>query len=140
MHGWKKTRVLFVAFVLGATSAVAFAGAANGAMRISLTVSSACNVRTQAITSTVVPGAIDISCTKDTPVAVYLDGAPVAAAPNGQRTPYKLLASGRVGPGGQAMPVAGQAQAIHLNISALPSTRKLAAGNEQGEEVVHVIY
>src|SRR6185437_5995028 len=79
-------------------------------LRISLTVVASCSVRTQPLTfatytaggsatGTATPGAIDVSCTRGIPAAVYLDGDRTLAGPAGARVAYTVQANGAGGPG-----------------------------------------
>jgi spore coat protein U-like protein len=110
--------LFFIALALNLVPAMGAAGTVNGSFRISLTVSRACGVQTPSANHSPVTDssssarAVDVSCTKDTPAAIYLDG---------DRVPV----TGR-----------GLGQPFHLSISSTTPSRQFAPT----EQVVHIVY
>ncbi|GAA0890229.1 spore coat U domain-containing protein [Rhodanobacter soli] len=143
----------FIAFTLALMPALAIANEATGTLRISLTVVTSCSVRTQPLTfathtaggsttGTATPGAIDVSCTRGIPVAVYLDGDRTLAGPAGARVAYTVQANGQAWPAGASIAVLGQgAQPIRLRLSGnVPAGQNVMPGDYADAAVVRVVY
>lgn len=143
----------FIVFTLALIPALAVANEATGTLRISLTVVASCNVRTQPLTfstytaggsttGTATPGAIDLSCTRGIPAAVYLDGNRTLAGPAGARVAYTVQANGQAWPAGASIAVLGQgAQPIRLQLSGnVPGGQNVMPGDYADAAVVRVVY
>lgn len=143
----------FMAAVVG-SSALRAGGVATGTLQISLVVVASCSVQTEpltfaayktggASTGTATPGGIDVSCTKGTPAAVYVEGNRTLTGPNGNTVAYTLQANGQPWPAGQAVNVEGQgsSNAVHLTVTgSVAAGQQVALGNYGAAEVVRVIY
>ena len=143
----------FIPLTLALIPALAIANEATGTLRISLTVVASCNVRTQPLTfatytaggsttGTATPGAIDVSCTRGIPAAVYLDGDRTLAGPAGARVAYTVQANGQAWPAGASIAVLGQgAQPIRLQLSGnVPGGQNVMPGDYADAAVVRVVY
>ncbi|OOG44361.1 hypothetical protein B0E52_08200 [Rhodanobacter sp. C06] len=142
-----------IAFALVLVPTLAGANEATGTLRISLTVVASCSVRTQPLTfatytaggsatGTATPGAIDVSCTRGIPAAVYLDGDRTLAGPAGARVAYTVQANGQAWPAGASIAVLGQgAQPIRLQLSGnVPAGQNVTPGEYADAAVVRVVY
>ena len=129
------------------------ANEATGVLQISLRVVASCNVHTSPLVfatyvaggsavGTATPGAIDVSCTRGTPAAVYLDGDRTLAGPGGARVAYTLRANGQAWPVGASIAVHGQgAQPIRLQLSGnVLAGQQVLPGDYNDAAVVRVIY
>ncbi|MGH8157808.1 MAG: spore coat protein U domain-containing protein [Rhodanobacter sp.] len=143
----------FIALTLALLPAPSIADEATGTFRISLTVVASCSVQTQPLTfapyttggpatGTATPGSIDVSCTRGTPAAVYLEGDRTLTGPNGARIAYALQANNRPWPAGESLKVVGQGvEAIRLRISgSVLAGQPVALGDYAETAVVRVVY
>lgn len=131
----------------------AAADQASSTLRISLRVVASCSVSTQPLTfatyttggsatGTATPGVIDVTCTRGTPAAVYLDGDRTLAGPAGARVAYTVRANGQAWPAGTSIAVSGQgSQPVRLQISgSVPGGQAVALGEYADAAVVRVVY
>jgi spore coat protein U-like protein len=129
------------------------ANEATGVLQISLRVVASCDVQTRSLVfatykaggpavGTASPGAIDVSCTKGTSAAVYLDGDRTLAGPGSARVSYVLQANGQSWPAGAPIAVRGRgAQPIRLQLSgSVPAGQGVVPGDYADAAVVRVVY
>lgn len=134
-------------------SGPAAGGQISSTLRIALRVVTSCSVQTQPLTfatytaggsatGTATPGAIDVSCTRGTPAAVYLDGDRTLAGPTGARVAYTVRANGQPWPAGTSIALTGQgAQPIRLQLSgSVPAGQNVAPGDYADAAVIRVVY
>lgn len=133
--------------------ALTVANEATSVLQISLRVVASCTVQTRPLVfatyttggsavGTATPGVIDVSCTRGTPAAVYLDGDRTLAGPGGARVAYALQANGQEWPAGASIAVSGQgAQPIRLQLSgSVTSGQGVMPGDYADAAVVRVVY
>lgn len=126
---------------------------ATATLRVSLRVVASCSVQTQSLTladyasggpatGTASPGAIDVTCARGTPAAVYLDGNRTLQSPSGARVAYEVRANGQPWRAGEAIHVKGMGQTpIHLALSgSVPAGQKVPLGDYEDQVVVRVVY
>lgn len=131
----------------------ATADQASATLRVSLRVVASCSVQTQPLaladyasggpsTGTAMPGAIDVTCARGTPAAVYLEGNRTLQSPNGDRVAYEVRANGNPWREGEAIHVKGQGRTpIHLALSgSVPAGQRVPTGNYEDQVVVRVVY
>jgi spore coat protein U-like protein len=144
---------LFIAAALVLFPLMAIAGQATASFRISVTVVASCSVQTRPLilapyatggpaTGTATPGFIDVSCTRGTPAAVYLDGDRVLAGPGGAAMAYTLQANGKPWLAGAPLDIKGQGrEAVRLIISgSVDARQQVPLGDYADEKVVRVVY
>jgi spore coat protein U-like protein len=126
---------------------------ASATLRVSVRVVAACNVSTQpldfadytsggAAVAPVAPGSIDVTCARDVPAAVYLDGSRMLTSAAGNQVAYEVHANGKRWPAGEAIRVKGLGTtAVHLALSgAVPAGQRVAVGQYDNQMVVRVVY
>jgi hypothetical protein len=128
----KKIRHLVAALIVTVVPSVVMAANAKGTLGVSLAVLSACNVRTRPIGNAGVADLIGLSCTKDTPAAVYVDGELVPMG-TGEKQISPALRSG----GKRLSAQPGQA-AMLMSHAVSPSARQLVTAD--GRDVIDVVY
>lgn len=129
------------------------AGQTSAALRVSLRVVAACNVATQplnfadytsggAAAAPVAPGSIDVTCARDVPAAVYLDGNRTLTSAGGNQVTYEVHANGNRWPAGEAIRVKGLGTtAVHLALSgSVPAGQRVPVGQYANQMVVRVVY
>lgn len=134
-------------------SGPAAADQVTGTLRVSLRVVASCSVQTQSLaladytsggqsTGTASPGAIDVTCARGTPAAVYLDGNRTLQGPNGDRVAYEVSANGSPWRAGEPIHIKGMGQApVHLALTgSVPAGQKVPVGNYEDQVVVRVVY
>jgi spore coat protein U-like protein len=139
--------------LLGLLPGPSAADQASATLRVSLRVVASCNVQTQPLTlsdyasggpstGTASPGAVDVTCARGTPAAVYLDGNRTLQGPNGDRVAYEVSANGSPWPAGEAVHVKGLGQTpIHLALTgSVPEGQRVPLGNYEDQVVVRVVY
>jgi spore coat protein U-like protein len=141
------------ASLLGLSSGPARADEASATLRVSLKVVASCSVQTQPLaladyatggpaTGTLSSGAIDVTCARGTPAAVYLEGNRTLQSPSGARVAYEVRANGSPWPAGEAIHVKGLGQTpVHLALSgAVPAGQRVPVGDYEDQVVVRVVY
>ncbi|WP_424681097.1 spore coat protein U domain-containing protein [Frateuria sp. YIM B11624] len=126
---------------------------ASATLRVTLRVVASCSVQTQPLalsdytsggqaTGTASPGAIDVTCARGTPAAVYLEGNRTLQGPSGDRVAYEVRANGAPWRAGEAIHVKGMGQTpVHLALSgSVPAGQKVAMGDYEDQVVVRVVY
>lgn len=125
----------------------------SGTLRVTLRVVASCSVQTQPLalsdyasggpaTGTASPGAIDVTCARGTPAAVYLEGNRTLQGPSGDRVAYEVRANGAPWRAGEAIHVKGLGQTpIHLALSgSVPAGQRVPVGDYEDQVVVRVVY
>lgn len=132
---------------------MAAADQATATLRVSLKVVASCSVQTQALTlsdyatggpatGTASPGAIDVTCARGTPAAVYLEGDRTLQSPGGANVAYEVRANGAPWHAGEAIHVKGLGQTpVHLALSgSVPAGQRVPVGDYENQVVVRVVY
>ncbi len=138
--------------LLSAIPVMATAGEATGVFHVSLIIVAGCSVSTKPITfapyttggaatGTGVPGSIDVTCSRGTPAAVYLEGSQVLDNGRGSRIAYALQADGRPWPPGVPLHITGQGKSVHVAISGTVAGGQSAPpGEYANDQIVRVVY
>ncbi|QWT22510.1 spore coat U domain-containing protein [Bacillus sp. NP157] len=145
-------------FALCALSAVAFGASGTtvtGTLLISATVVDSCSIATQplsfadyrsdgaAASATAHAGIISLTCTKGTPVMVYLDSVPQLHSPSGTTLAYTLASpTGRAWNSTSGVGAVGQGRTpVTLKVvGSIPAGQRAGSGTYRGEQLVRVVY
>ncbi len=131
----------------------ATADQASSTLRVSLRVVASCRVQTQPLalsdyvsgglsTGTASPGALDVTCARGTPAAVYLEGDRTLQSREGASVTYEVRANGAPWRVGEAIHVKGLGQTpVHLALSgSVPAGQRIPTGDYENQVVVRVVY
>ena len=125
----------------------------SATLRVSLRVVASCSVSTQPLTfadytsggsavGPVAPGSIDVTCAKNVPAAVYLEGDRTLMSAAGNQVAYEVRANGNRWAAGEAIHIKGLgATAVHLALSgSVPTGQRVPIGQYEDQVVVRVVY
>lgn len=142
-----------VASLLMLSTGPAAADEASATLRVTLRVVASCSVQTQTLaladystggpaTGTASPGAIDVTCARGTPAAVYLDGNRTVRNSSGHRVAYEVSANGTRWRAGEAIHINGQGLTpVHLALTGSVSAgQRVPLGDYEDQVVVRVVY
>lgn len=141
------------ASLLASLPGPAGANQVSATLRVTLRVMASCSVQTKPLalsdytsgglaTGTASPGAIDVTCARGTPAAVYLEGNRTLQGPSGDRVAYEVRANGAPWRVDEAIHVKGMGRTpVHLALSgSVPAGQKVAIGDYEDQVVVRVVY